>query len=331
MDHSVVTSEEPQIRQTSCRKTIPLAKAGGRSESTASTQMQGVGHGPLKGDGQLHTIYLSPRASGVEVTRLTAPVGHSAPRKPGQQVEPLGPESPVHVHGQRYELICMRGWSACLAAFLRAGFAAAWPAREAESPGLERSTILGWPLPAGDEFIPLAVNMHGASGRATSSGSHPRGSLRAQPAVPPLSLALDIASTFFRVPVARPIGHGLRDALCAAGELSRLDSRRWLASSGLLCASLSRLSDLRLLTRIWPLRTLPVFGVADQSPSPHCESHFSLSPSSDPWPTPCTCVPAHLPLPPLGEPRSFFVPAVLSLQPLAFVRGIAFRQLVFRI
>eukprot|EP00850_Spirogloea_muscicola_P000944 SM000003S11189 [mRNA] locus=s3:1460994:1462145:+ [translate_table: standard] len=27
LDHSVVTSEEPQIRQTSCRKTIPLTEA----------------------------------------------------------------------------------------------------------------------------------------------------------------------------------------------------------------------------------------------------------------------------------------------------------------
>eukprot|EP00850_Spirogloea_muscicola_P009541 SM000053S17498 [mRNA] locus=s53:634233:635335:- [translate_table: standard] len=42
MDHSVVTSEEPHIRQTSCRKTIPLTKAGGLSESTASTQMHGT-------------------------------------------------------------------------------------------------------------------------------------------------------------------------------------------------------------------------------------------------------------------------------------------------
>eukprot|EP00850_Spirogloea_muscicola_P002672 SM000010S04310 [mRNA] locus=s10:863445:863858:- [translate_table: standard] len=70
--------------------------------------MQGVGHGPLKGDGPPHTRYLSPRASGVEVSRLTAPAGHSAPRKPGQQDEPLGPESPVHVHGQGYELISSR-------------------------------------------------------------------------------------------------------------------------------------------------------------------------------------------------------------------------------
>eukprot|EP00850_Spirogloea_muscicola_P002529 SM000009S23658 [mRNA] locus=s9:1177247:1178137:- [translate_table: standard] len=81
MDHSVVTTSNP----TSCRKPIPLTKAEGRR--------------PQREHGQ-HTDaeHLGPRASGVEVSRLTAPAGDSAPHKPGQQVEPLGPESPAHGH-----------------------------------------------------------------------------------------------------------------------------------------------------------------------------------------------------------------------------------------